>query len=59
MNILVLIAVLIHVNVIDLYTFNDGSDYALSLVVKAQWLLDALHLVLRVTRGDLKLSKYY
>ena len=58
-SILVLITVLIYNDDTDLCAFNDRSNTVVSLVAKAQRLLDAWHAVLRVIDGDLKLSKCY
>ena len=50
---------LLCVDDIDLYVLNSGSDSAKDVVDKAQKILNAWHEVLKVTSGDLKLSKCY
>ena len=53
------LAALMYVDGTDLYVFNDGTMNALTVVIKAQILLNAWHEALQFTGGDLKLTKCY
>ena len=58
-RIILLLATLMFVDDTDLHAFNSGTETDKELVTKAQKLLDALHNILAITGGNLKLSKYY
>ena len=48
-----------HIDDTDICMFNDGFMCELVVVTKVQRLLNAWHEALRITGGDLKLSKCY
>lgn len=58
-GVLLPLAALMFVDDTDLYVFNSGVDTTRELVIKAQKLLDAWHNILKITGGNLKLSKCY
>ena len=53
------LAALLYIDNTDLYVFNSSCDSTKEVVQKAQNLLNTWYKVLKVTGGNLKLSKCY